>query len=359
MPAAVLGQGRVAVPAAGQDRSWPLDGLRGVAAALVFAVHYCSLMQPWVAGSGTGALADAAGLLGNAGVELFFTLSGYLIYGSLMRGPWSLGPYLLRRAQRLYPAFLAVLLVYVVLSAALPEQSRIPSEPAAAGWLILQNALLLPGVFPVTPIVTVAWTLSYEAAFYLLAPLLVSGLRLRAWPRPTRAVLILLLAGASQLLPMPHARVGLFACGMLLVEALPLVWRLPPLDALAACAVIGCGALLLASPPDSVGFAALFCTCFLLGGSALPGRGPLARLLATPPFVWFGTMSYSYYLLHGLVLKGMAYLLAAAWPPGGQEPAVFWVMLPVAGAATVGAALVLFRLVEQPFSLAYRVQTRR
>lgn len=337
----------------------PMDGLRGVAAALVFVVHYCSLVQPWVAGSGTGALADAAGQLGNAGVELFFTLSGYLIYGSLMRGAWSLGPYLLRRAQRLYPAFLAVLLVYVVLSAAVPGQSRIPPDPAAAAWLIMQNALLLPGVFPVTPIVTVAWTLSYEAAFYLLAPLLVGGLRLRAWPRTARIVLILLLAGASQLLPMPHARAGLFACGMLLVEALPLIRRLPPLDVLAVCATLGCGMLLLASPPDPVAFTALFLACFLLGGSALRGEGPVARLLATRPFVRFGAISYSYYLLHGLVLKGVTLLLAAAWPPSGQEPEVFWLMLPVAAVATVGAAVVLFRLVEQPFSLSYRVQTRR
>ena len=53
-----------------------LDGLRGVAIALVVVAHYCGEVEygiHWLA-------------LGWAGVDLFFVLSGYLIGGILLRG---------------------------------------------------------------------------------------------------------------------------------------------------------------------------------------------------------------------------------------------------------------------------------
>jgi len=65
----------VAAQAAGA-RIPELDGLRGVAIALVVVAHYCGEVEygiHWLA-------------LGWAGVDLFFVLSGYLIGGILLRG---------------------------------------------------------------------------------------------------------------------------------------------------------------------------------------------------------------------------------------------------------------------------------
>ncbi len=334
-------------------RQLPIDGLRGIAAGLVFLVHYCSLVRPWIAESWVVGLADAVGMLGNAGVELFFVLSGYLIYDSLMRRRWQFVPYFGRRIRRLYPTFLVVLLIYLLLSAAVPQESRVPEDPIQAAQYIVANLLLLPGVLPITPIITVAWTLSYEAAFYLVVPFLVAGLGLRTWRRPARVTLLLLLAIATQLLPLPHSRAGMFACGMLLAEALPWInaRRVPEVNLAALSAMPVCVALLLLGVPNLVAFCALFIACFLLCASALSGAGLVAKTLAAPPLRWLGAMSYSFYLLHGLALKATFISLAIVWPADGQEPALFWLLLPLAFGAALAGAACLFLAVERLFSL--------
>src|SRR5262244_2354960 len=62
-----------------------MEGLRGFAVFLVFLVHYVTLIDPWIASaSSLASFARALHSIGNAGVDLFFVLSGYLIYGSLI-----------------------------------------------------------------------------------------------------------------------------------------------------------------------------------------------------------------------------------------------------------------------------------
>ncbi|MBS0174815.1 MAG: acyltransferase family protein, partial [Nitrospira sp.] len=62
-----------------------MEGLRGFAVFLVFLVHYATLIRPWIeSGSALSRTTNAIHSIGNVGVDLFFVLSGYLIYGSLM-----------------------------------------------------------------------------------------------------------------------------------------------------------------------------------------------------------------------------------------------------------------------------------
>ena len=66
-----------------------MEGLRGLAVFLVFLVHYVTLAKPWLApASFSTRVADGLHNIGNTGVDLFFVLSGYLIYGSLIRKPY-------------------------------------------------------------------------------------------------------------------------------------------------------------------------------------------------------------------------------------------------------------------------------
>src|SRR4051812_34313388 len=87
----------------------PMEGLRGLAVSLVFLVHYVALVRPWIEGN-ESLIAVSAGLhsIGSTGVDLFFVLSGYLIYGSLIGRPQLFLQFIRRRAERLYPAFTAV-----------------------------------------------------------------------------------------------------------------------------------------------------------------------------------------------------------------------------------------------------------
>src|SRR5438309_10986860 len=78
----------------------PMEGLRGLAVSLVFLVHYVGLVRPWLESHQVlNAVATAMHTIGNTGVDLFFVLSGYLIYGSLMSEPQPFGNFIRRRLQ--------------------------------------------------------------------------------------------------------------------------------------------------------------------------------------------------------------------------------------------------------------------
>ncbi|MEO8036829.1 MAG: acyltransferase, partial [Acidobacteriota bacterium] len=150
-----------------------MEGLRGFAVFLVFLVHYVTLTAPWVdAASRTSVAGAVLRNVGNSGVDLFFVLSGYLIYGNLIRKGRPFLAYARRRIQRIYPTFLAVFVLYLLLSFVFSGQSKLPHGTIAASGYVLANLLLLPGLLPIEPLITVAWSLSYEVFYYLSAPLL-------------------------------------------------------------------------------------------------------------------------------------------------------------------------------------------
>jgi exopolysaccharide production protein ExoZ len=337
------------------NRLLPMEGLRGLAVALVFAVHYCGQVEPYLAGPML-ALATALHQFGNLGVDLFFMLSGYLIYGTLIARRQPFAGFIRRRIQRLYPAFLVVLVLYLGLSLLLPAESKLPQGGWQAAGYILANLLLLPGILDIQPIITVAWSLSYEMAFYLAVPLLVEGLGWRGREPRVRILAVLAAVVAAQAFGLPHPRMGMFACGMILADLLPLLrgrlrgaaW----LDPLALAAMAGYGAILLLGGPGVAGFAALFVACLLLGLAAFGHDGMLARGLSWRPLRWLGNMSYSYYLLHGLVLKALFFLLARVPAAAGLGDQGFWLLLPPAFALTLLGSAPLFLLVERPFSIA-------
>lgn len=340
-----------------------MDGLRGVAVLLVFGVHFSTQAEPWLA-EGTAFTALLAGLrrIGHAGVDLFFVLSGLLIYGALIAGRWHYAGFMRRRLQRLYPTFLAVFLLYMALSLLVPSASKLPAAPADAALYLLANLLLLPGLFPIEPMISVAWSLSYELAFYLLMPLLVVALQLRRWSSGQRVLLFLALALLTALniaTVQGHVRFVMFLAGVLLFEAMQ---RRPPLATHAVPALLAVALALLIDgvrPVGSVGFAlrtvAMAAAFWLLCHVALTQpAAPLARVLSWEPLRWLGAMSYSFYLIHSLALHAVFVLVAKAWP--AQPMPVAWHL--AAAALSFGGALlasaVLFLAVERPLSLAPR-----
>ena len=172
-----------------------MEGIRGFAVFLVFLVHYVTLIDPWLLqNSGASQAAEHLRRIGNLGVDLFFVLSGFLIYGMLIEKPRPFKRYLARRIQRIYPTFTVVFIIYLALSVAFPAESKIPGGLSDAVIFIAQNYLLMPGLFEITPIITVAWSLSYEFSYYLLIPMLVAALCMRAWHFQYRVLFFLLVS---------------------------------------------------------------------------------------------------------------------------------------------------------------------
>ena len=333
-----------------------MEGLRGLAVLLVFLVHYVSLEAPWRGGGGAATiLAAALHSIGNAGVDLFFVLSGYLIYGSLIARPQALLPYLRRRVRRIYPVYCCVFVLYLLLSWAMPSESKIPSAWPQSWAYLASNFLLLGGFSAAPPFISVAWSLSYEMLYYLLIPMLIGVFRLRRRSRRWRglffAALTLLAAGAFAIFGGP-ARLLLFVAGILVHEALAVpAWRTPP-PALAACAVLCALGCLLLPLALLLKLTLLACAFFLLCLCCFQTRSNwLARLFCWAPLRWLGNISYSYYLIHGLALKGAFLALALLHPPQAHGLAFFLLLMPLMLALTLPPAIALFLLVEKPCSL--------
>ncbi|HYO76003.1 MAG TPA: acyltransferase [Thermoanaerobaculia bacterium] len=341
-----------------------MEGARGIAVALVFLVHYPAAFASWVrSGSWSDSVTQFLWTVGPAGVDFFFVLSGYLIYGAVLKPSLDYTKFIGRRIQRIYPAFLAVFALYLLLSYVFPSQSKIPAEPGAAAVYILQNLLLLPGLFPIQAIVSVAWSLSYEFFYYLALPALVLALRMQKWQPKQRVVFFSVLSVAFVIswytLGAVAPRMLMFLGGILLYEAIHTLELWPKirhrtewlmiattLIAFAAIGVVdadGRGDLpriivsFLAFPP-------LIFACFR-------ASGPIYTSFSWTPLRWLGNMSYSYYLIHALTINAAAMFLGKLLPASLQSTGTYWLLMLPVFAATLVTSTLLFMLVEKPFSL--------
>jgi exopolysaccharide production protein ExoZ len=339
-----------------------MEGLRGAAVILVFLVHYVSVWEPWLApGSVTSVLADQLHTMGQAGVDLFFVLSGYLIYGSLIERAQPLGRFLLRRIQRIYPTFLLMFTLYLALSLVLHEVSRLPDMAHGRVLFLIENVLLLPGLFlHETPLLSVAWTLSYEMFYYLMIPLIIGALGLR---RRSAGFRILVFAALALLLILDGwifkgpLRLIMFVAGVLLFELLKTPLVLPRPSSWVGAVFGVCALLGLILPFSGAGayvakivglFAGFFMLCLVCFRDP---KGWLGSRFSTLPIRWLGNMSYSYYLMHSLALRAIFLVLPHVLPLKLQGSWLFFGLLPIAFILTVLPAAGLFLVVERPLSL--------
>lgn len=174
-----------------------LDGLRGIAIALVVSLHYF-YFDPYAATHKPGIWHEVYVVLqrfigmGWTGVDLFFILSGFLIGGILLESrnsPRYYRTFYLRRMHRILPLYYVWILAYVatmavaggVLAAHLPgRHSWATPQQFAELFLFLQNFGAIGG--SVVPVLWFqhTWSLAVEEQFYLAAPFLVRVLTRRA-----------------------------------------------------------------------------------------------------------------------------------------------------------------------------------
>ena len=366
-----------------------MEGLRGLAILMVFTCHYIFLITfDFPMSPGWREFERVVGELGGCGVDLFFLLSGFLIYRTALKPNLRYGAFMRRRFERIYPTFAVVLTLYYVLSAIRVVPFRGPHSLGGGAAYVLANALFLPGLFDIHATISAAWSLSYEWAFYLTIPLFVRALRLGAWRAVDRIALFAIVAAlwaavtifAPHIFPLMHwwdpsrVRSIMFLCGMIVYELIgdrPVrsISRGVQAALLAVGVVAGAGlayvkhldtGLLHRDAPyavislGGVQSALLFIICFALGLAALPPDGLLARPFRTTWLRWLGNMSYSFYLIHSLALHvtGLAVVRANAHRPGTVVEAL--VLYPLTFLFTAAVSTVLFACVEKPLSLGER-----
>ena len=336
-----------------------MEGLRGLAVILVFFVHYSAQAKTYThVHSLTSLLLHLIEMGGNIGVDLFFVLSGYLIYGALIKHQttnWC--KYASRRFWRIYPTFAVVLVLYLILSFAIPSQSKLPADTLEALILIAQNALLMPGLFDVTAINTVTWSLSYEVWFYAVIPVVIGITGMRKWQVNTRiafwSVLTVLLATLFYHVDGPK-RILMFISGILLLEChqyhyLQNKYLKLPKNIGLWCLLVAFVLYGLKRPLEFSGIwpvLMLYVLFFVFCLEAFTRGDGSARFLNFKPLRYLGNMSYSYYLIHSLALKAVFFVLAVVMPDGIYNDFYWLAMLPCF-IVTLVASFGLFVLVER------------
>ena len=107
-----------------QRRYAALDGLRGIAALMVFAIHVWIYQLPNTVELRRDSWEKTLLFEGRVAFVMFFVLSGYLLYRAFARAalgssaPVAVGSYLVRRAARIMPAYYLALAGTLVLLAA-------------------------------------------------------------------------------------------------------------------------------------------------------------------------------------------------------------------------------------------------
>jgi len=343
-----------------------MEGMRGLAVFLVFVVHYNALVTPWLTAN-TNKLAEVTSSIGILGVDLFFVLSGFLIYGSIMgRSKFHFLPYAARRIQRIYPTFLALLAIYLVLSLIAPDQSKLPQGLSQASFYFVQNILLLPGMFPIQPIITVAWSLSFELFFYLFIPVAIFGLQLKRWSANQRILFWTILAFAYlAFCHLPQFRYSLdhkahlimFVSGILLFEFHSIdkdyVIRGGTTALLIAFTIYGLNptyAYKITGFDNTFCLAAIFVLFIIACLSAFNPQSRSYQWLSLTPIRWLGNMSYSYYLTHSLALK-FCFIAYARMFSTDIGSTIYYILIIPSFIVTLIASYIVYYIVERRFSL--------
>jgi peptidoglycan/LPS O-acetylase OafA/YrhL len=360
-----------------QNPRFPLfDSLRGIAAIMVVYIHI------WFVRGGVVDSHLASKYFANfdAGVAIFFLVSGFLLYRPYVAARFArresppLGPYAIRRVFRIVPTYwVALLLIALWFENAAILNNPIPYFGFAQ---VYDRSTRLNGYGP-------AWTLCVEVAFYILLPLWAFLLgrtpgRTRRQLVGTETIGLALVIGASIAWNLVHepgqlgfvsataaaatlpAYMDQIALGMFLAvvsvaladrarvpAAIALVHRRPWLPWLFAAAafVVLCN---VGPVHDSGGevvkheLRALFAFGLLLPAVFGDDKGgAVRRLLADRRLQWVGMISYSLYLWHvAIVYK----LVSHGWI---ERVGIGPFMVLAAVAATVVAAA-SFYLIERP-----------
>ncbi|HET6390968.1 MAG TPA: acyltransferase family protein [Hyphomicrobium sp.] len=348
-----------------------IDGLRAVAILGVLAFH----LQ---LGGVTG---------GFGGVDVFFVISGFLIAGiirgELEAGEFSLSNFYLRRIRRIVPALFTCLLGTTVAAALILfpydflkfSQSLVRAALGLSNFYFAQRSNDYFSSAAAEKPLLHTWSLGIEEQFYAVFPLLVMLLfRFRrqiivpAMAAAAAASLAYSAYAVSQS-PAPAffstgGRVWELLLGtMLAFGILPQVRNqmVREAEALLGAAMIGACYFGYSEGTPFPGFAALpLCAGALLiihagigteDGGGLP-RTMVARLLAAPPAVALGKISFSVYLWHWPLLALARYRFPETFGAELESQAGLLLL-----ALSLALGILSWRLIETPFRRAPAVQT--
>jgi peptidoglycan/LPS O-acetylase OafA/YrhL len=272
-----------------------LDALRAIAALMVFVIHAC--MPP------EGSIIN----FGRYGVTVFFVVSAFSLCLSLSRederGKIRWGAYFVRRFFRIAPLYYAVLLF-----------GAVEYLQSGKGFSLLVHLTFANVFVPefANDLISVEWTIAVEWGFYVALPVLFVFTRFPLALVGLAGASLLLWAKFYQIVVWTGSPVSVWYCTLpahlyAFVAGIAAFWlvrnyKLPATLAWAAAltvAVIASVELIIGENRWSGPAFALMTALAIVCCWSQPAA---ARVLSLRPLVWIGTISYSVYLLHILVL---------------------------------------------------------
>ncbi|MFL9907925.1 acyltransferase family protein [Paraburkholderia sp. RL17-337-BIB-A] len=343
-------------------RAIELDFVRGIAIIMVMGFHFHAVH--------TGnfliqIIEYPLKSFGREGVNLFFTLSGFLVGGLLLRqyaekGNVDAKRFIIRRIFRIWPAYY-VLIAFHVLAGRHPWNT-----------FLFQNLTHLQNYLGTS--ITQTWSLAVEEHFYLVLPallLLFARWRLGAWTIVGVLTGICAVVLTARCFAVAGGNLeGAFAYTQYRIDSLlvgvilsAIYWMKPGVYhqiakrkwLLIASIVMLCAWLAFATKNialdesigytiQAIGFAALI--VFVLEYS-----GSLKRSWAYRGIAWIGLYSYGIYLWHSLALAPGDMLIRKATAMG-LAPSVIWIVaLAAQFAFAIAIGYVTTRAIEYPFLL--------
>ncbi|ANF59182.1 acyltransferase family protein [Halotalea alkalilenta] len=288
-----------------------IQALRAFAAWLVVFHHFMQVFFNFKAESLTGQLLSTRG---QVGVDIFFVISGFVIYlasaGKSIHSP----RFMLERLIRIAPAYW----IFTLITASIIyfDARMMPNyglDPVALLKSLLFIPTQNPAGFGFYPILPVGWTLNFEMMFYALFALsLLAGRRHRVW---ITTLLVVLLGGWLAHQPF----ISSFYTNPVIYEfllgiGLALIYRRGWLPALSGWALLVPAAIAAGAVAMILQFDDQHPYRLLTWG--LPSAALVAALISMEKLFdgnrvlkHLGDWSYSVYLLHVIVLWCGAYLL--------------------------------------------------
>ncbi len=335
-----------------------LDGLRGLLAVFVF-IHHAAIWYTFArTDAWNGPPSHLYNHLGQGSVAMFFMITGFLFFGKLLaagRRPLDWPKLWASRLLRIVPLYLVAVTALLAVVAVLSGFELRVGLPTLLKDVLrwFSFALLgrpdLNGVAHTSSILAgVTWSLAYEWFFYFSLPLLAALLR-RPVPLPWLCGSLLLLAfftwGPFWTVaqgPAQYFLGGMVAAVVAQKTAFPAVATARRYGVLAlTCTALAVTLFAGAYTPGafvllSVAFVVVACGNTLFG------------LLDLKPAKVLGELSYSIYLLHGLVLFVVLGLVLGPERVATFSALEYWLVVVGCVPALLALCLFTFRTVEAP-----------
>jgi exopolysaccharide production protein ExoZ len=293
---------------------------------------------------------------GGHGVDLFFVISGFIIFYATHRATLTPAAFLRRRVERIVPLYFVVTFAVTVLAITLPATF------GTHGWYtprhILKSLAFIAFTDGEMPVVYLGWSLEYEMYFYLAVALLMALTR-DVWRNIVMIFSALAILGR---IPGTGATLGnyaFFVDPMILEFVLGVIaasifvngrvsW---PVFVAAACAIL---AVLVTEPANRVIVSGIPSAC-LITAAAFVSRKRINPSWLERALARLGDASYSIYLAQVQTVSLASTSIASLVP---LVPSLLLVI--VTSGIVVALGLLLNILVERPLlNLCRRIGQRR